>query len=193
MFEKRLEVIHNGIDIHTFCPQKKSRNAKFDILSVSSVWDEKKGLYDIIKLREMLSYDEFSITMVGLSTEQMRKMPKGIRCVVRTQNVQELVNLYSNASVLINPTYADNFPTVNIESLACGTPVITYRTGGSPEAINSQTGVVVEQGNIEALAKAIVNLMEHPLSSADCRMRSEECFDKDKCFEKYIELYEEIL
>lgn len=62
-------------------------------------------------------------------------MPKGIRCVVRTQNVQELVNLYSNASVLINPTYADNFPTVNIESLACGTPVITYRTGGSQKRL----------------------------------------------------------
>ena len=98
------------------------------------------------------------------------------------QNVQELVNLYSNASVLINPTYADNFPTVNIESLACGTPVITYRTGGSQKRLIVRQIVVVEQGNIEALAKAIVNLMEHPLSSADCRMRSEECFDKDKVF-----------
>lgn len=85
------------------------------------------------------------------------------------------------------------FPTVNLEALACGTPVITYRTGGSPEAVDEKTGVVVEQGNIEALADAIRRMREHPLSGADCRRRAEEHFDKDRCFEKYIELYESLL
>ena len=107
--------------------------------------------------------------------------------------MNELAKLYSESDVLINPTYADTFPTVNLEALACGTPVITYRTGGSPEAVDEKTGIVVEQGDIEALADAIRKMKEHPLSSKDCRKRAEENFNKDKCFEKYINLYNTLL
>ena len=95
--------------------------------------------------------------------------------------------------MFLNPTYSDNFPTTNIEALACGTPVITYRTGGSPEAIDERTGVVVEQGDVDGLAEAIRMMKEKPLSSTDCRKRAEECFDKDMCFEKYVELYEKLI
>lgn len=95
--------------------------------------------------------------------------------------------------MLINPTYADTFPTVNLEALACGTPVITYKTGGSPEAIDGKTGIVVEQGNVNALANAIMWMKANPMSSANCRKRAEEHFNKDKCFEKYIELYERLM
>ena len=145
------------------------------------------------KLRSILSDEDFEIIMVGLSANQMKKLPTGIRGIQRTQNVNELAKLYSDSDVFINPTYADTFPTVNLEALACGTPVITYRTGGSPEAVDEKTGIVVEQGNVGALAEAIRTIKESPLSSADCRKRAEEHFDKDKCFEKYIELYDELL
>ena len=113
--------------------------------------------------------------------------------IQRTNNQYELTMLYSLADVYVNPTYADMFPTVNLEALACGTPVITYNTGGSPEAVDDKTGVVVEQGNVDALAAAIRKIKERPLSSAACRKRAEECFDKDKCFEEYIELYERLM
>ena len=109
--------------------------------------------------------------------------------VDRTQNALELAQLYSAASVFVNPTYQDNFPTTNLEALACGTPVITYHTGGSPEAVDEKTGIVVEQGDIDGLTAAIRQLRITPLSSSDCRKRAEEHFDKNKCFEKYIELY----
>ena len=140
----------------------------------------------------MLS-DEYEITMVGLKDNQLTELPAGIRGITRTQNVQQHVELYNEADVLINPTYADTFPTVNLEALACGTPVITYRTGGSPEAVDEKTGIVVEQGDVDALAEAIRLIKESPLSFEDCRKRAEEHFDKDKCFEKYIELYNRIL
>ena len=226
--DKRIEVIHNGVDLQTFRPQdgKESREGKeserrvFKIIAVSSVWYPNKGELDIYKLRTMLPEDEYEITMVGLSAEQAKNLPKGIRGIQRTQNVQELAQLYSEADVLINPTYEDNFPTVNIEALACGTPVITYMTGGSPEAVRDEvsdgfkefsfdsaqdkrqvsggielynTGMVIEQGNVVALANAVMQMKDKPLSSADCRKRAEELFDKDKCFEKYIELYEKFL
>ena len=135
----------------------------------------------------------YEITMVGLSAEQKKKLPTGIKGVQRTQSVHELVQLYSHADVLINPTYEDNFPTVNIEALACGTPVITYNTGVSPEAIDEKNGVVIEQGDIDALVNSIHQMKKHPLSSEDCRKRAEKYFDKDKRFEKYIELYEGLI
>lgn len=195
--EKRIHVIKNGVDLNIFKPSTSlnisKTNSKFKILAVSSVWNPDKGELDIYKLREMLSEDKFEITMVGLSVDQYKKLPKGIIGIQRTQNLQELVKLYSDADVLINPTYADTFPTVNLEALACGAPVITYRTGGSPEAIDEKTGVVIEQGDVNGLVEAIYRMKEKALSSADCRKRAEECFDKDKCFEKYVELYEKLI
>ena len=134
--DKRIEVIKNGVDLKVFRPSSKFQvaSSKFRIIAVSSVWNPDKGELDVYRLRKMLSKEEYEIIMVGLSADQAQNLPAGIRGIQRTQNVQELVRLYSESDVLINPTYADTFPTVNLEALACGTPVITYRTGGSPEA-----------------------------------------------------------
>ena len=191
--DKRILTIHNGVDLSIFKPLPKTESNRYRIIAVSSPWYPAKGELDIYKLRTMLPEDEYEIIMVGLSAEQMNNLPAGITGIQRTTNVQELVQLYSDADVLINPTYADTFPTVNLEALACGTPVITYKTGGSPEAIDGKTGVVIEQGNVTEMANAIMLMRQNPLSSEDCRKRAEELFDKDKCFEKYVELYEELL
>lgn len=194
--EKRIEVIHNGCDINVFHPRRRSVNNKFRVIAVSNVWYPNKGEDDIYKLRKMLPEQEYEIMMVGLSAEQERKLPDGIKGIQRTQNVQELVHLYSDADVLINPTYEDTFPTVNIEALACGTPVITYRTGGSPEAVDENTGAVVEQGDFVALYKMIKEFKSVDFKqnhSKDCRHRAEQMYDKNKCFEQYIYLYESLL
>lgn len=189
----KVQVIHNGIDLNMFKPSvQKSKDGKFRVISVSSVWTIDKGLRDFKKLRELLP-DDYEITLVGLKEEQLKLIPEGVIGITRTDSVEKLVELYSQSDVLVNTTYADTFPTVNLEALACGTPVITYKTGGSPEAIDEKTGIVVEQGNIEQLAEAIMRMREHPLSSEDCRIRAERMFDKDKCFEKYIELYNRLL
>ena len=193
--EKNIHVIKNGVDLKTFTPsypKLSSKDGKFRILAISNVWNKEKGYYDIFKLRELLS-DDYIITIVGLSIEQIKKLPAGIVGIKRTQNAQELVKLYSSSDLLINPTYADTFPTVNIEALACGIPVITYQTGGSPEAIDENTGFVIEQGNISAFISAIKQIRMNPFSSIDCRKRAKEYFDKNKCFEEYVMLYEELL
>lgn len=191
---KRIQVIHNGIDLKLFkvIPEIKKEDGKFRIIAVSNVWLPYKGIYDIFKLRAMLT-DEYEITMVGLSKEQLNNLPQGIRGIQRTQNIQELVKLYNESDVLINPTYADTFPTVNLEALACGIPVITYKTGGSPETVNEKTGIVIEQGNLLAMANTICQLRLHPFSSEECRSRAVEHFDREKCFAKYIDLYDRLL
>lgn len=191
---KRIEVIHNGIDIDVFRQRKElqKKDGKFHVIAVSNVWLPYKGLKDIFKLRDLLS-DDYEIIMVGLSKKQIKSLPAGICGIKRTNSIYELVELYNQADVLINPTYADTFPTVNLEALACGVPVITYRTGGSPEAIDEKTGIVVEQGNVSELKHAVVEMRTKRLSAKDCRNRAEVFFDKRKNYEKYISLYNELL
>src|SRR5699024_8637999 len=101
-----------------------------------------------------LKKDEI-IVLVGLSEKQIEKLPENIIGISRTDSVKELAEIYSAADIFVNPTLEDNFPTTNLEALACGTPVITYNTGGSPESINKETGGVVRQGDINSLLDEI--------------------------------------
>lgn len=139
------------------------------------------------------------VVLVGMSKNQVEEYSSekykeyNLIPIQRTHNQYELAMLYSLADVFVNPTYADMFPTVNLEALACGTPVVTYRTGGSPEAIDDATGVVVPQGDVNALAEAIKRLKVAPLSHKACRQRAEKIFDNGKCFQRYIDLYESLL
>lgn len=208
-----VHTIHNGVDIEKFRPMNGNRlrdkhklDGKFVILGVASPWNTRKGLDDFYRLRTMLS-DEFAIVMVGLTSKQIEKLPDGIIGIARTESQQELAEYYSMADVFVNLTYLDTFPTTNLEALACGTPVVTYRTGGSPEAICDTacekvekagaeyypTGMVVEQGDVEGIIRCIRELKSRPINAAVCRQRAVEHFDKDKCFEEYIRLYESLI
>lgn len=187
-------VIHNGINLSVF---KFSSTKKIDkkkiILGVASVWDHRKGLDEFVKLREKLP-ENYQIILVGLNQKQIAQLPNGITGICRTKNVGQLVDLYSQADVFINPTLEDNFPTTNLEALACGTPVITYQTGGSPEAIDRNTGVVVKYQDVNELAEMTQWVCEtHPFSPEDCRNRVETLFNQDIQFSKYIHLYHQLL
>lgn len=196
-----IEVIHNGIDVNTFSPQIADVKAKYGIcskkivLGVAAVWDARKGLKDFYSLSQMLPVDEYEIVIVGkVDSADKTTFESGckITFVDRTQNVLELAQLYSAASVFTNPTYQDNYPTTNLEAMACGTPVVTYRTGGSPEAVDENTGLVIEQGNVQALKDAVIELSGRDMRDA-CRKRAEAIFDKEKCFDAYISLYNKLL
>ena len=122
-------------------------------------------------------------------------MPDNIITVERTESVDALVMFYNCADVFINPTYLDNFPTTNIEALACGIPVITYNTGGSPEAIDDYTGLIVEKGNIEDLLAAVNSILKNGKSfySSACRERAINYFNKDDRYYDYYELYSRLI
>jgi glycosyltransferase involved in cell wall biosynthesis len=190
-----LGVINNGIDLKVFKPTGFEKKTKFRILGVSSVWTKSKGLFDVFRLRELLDKDEYEIVLVGLSDEQIKSLPQGITGISRTNSVEELVGCYSSADVFVNPTYGDTFPTTNLEALACGTPVITYRTGGSPESVTVETGMVVKQGDVNALVdavKTVQSLGKTHFSSA-CRNRAEQFYSKEERYNEYVELYEKLI
>lgn len=191
-----IKVINNGIDLDIFQPldsnfrEKYKLENKFLILGVASVWEERKGFKYFIKLSNLLQYDE-KIILIGLSDEQIKSLPSNIIGIKRTENQEELAQIYSTADVFVNPTLEDNFPTTNLESLGCGTLVVTFKSGGSPECIDDNTGIVVEKGNLNKLYKAIVTIKENSKEkyTSFCRNRAEEYFDKNDRFKEYLDLY----
>lgn len=155
-----VKVINNGIDTSQFYPiesdfrKNNGLEDKFVLLGVATSWNEMKGYSDYLKLAEILG-DKYRVVLVGLTKEQMGKLPHNVLGIERTANVQELAKIYTAADLFLNLSYCENYPTVNLESMACGTPVLTYKTGGSPEIIEKYGGWVVEQGNIVAVSKFV--------------------------------------
>jgi glycosyltransferase involved in cell wall biosynthesis len=196
----KVHITPTGTDLNVFKPVNSELKNKYNIgdkkviLGCANIWSKRKGLDDFIKLNQLLS-DNCQIVLIGLTAKQIHSLPGGILGFTRTENTNELAAWYSLAEVFVNPTYQDNFPTTNIEALACGTPVITYNTGGSPEAIDVQTGFVLEKGDINGLAAAIKLVMEKGKSPYTplCRARAEKLFNKDDRYMDYLRLYEELI
>ncbi|MCM1377887.1 MAG: glycosyltransferase [Clostridium sp.] len=186
---KPLTVIKNGIDLSIFNTKgRMPQEGKFRILALSNVWHRDKGLQDIFGLRQHLS-DEYEIVMVGLTESQLKALPEGIDGHGLIPGQEKLADMYRSCDVLVNPSYADSYSTVNAEAIACGTRVVTYHTGGNIETITPDTGRVVEKGNVEAMARAVEELCATPPSIERCRNFALQNLDKDKCFAKYIDLY----
>ncbi len=183
--EYPVTVIHNGINTSQFYPAESDFKQahgivnKFMLLGVSSAWDEMKGLSDYINLSSILG-DEYQVVLVGLTKRQLSKLPNNVIGIERTNSVKELAEIYSAADLYVNLSYCENYPTVNLESLACGTPVLTYDTGGSAESAGK--GIVVKKGDLLAVADAVKK-------SKDCNIVTEfnrEEFDCQRALDEYI-------
>ena len=195
MSEYPVTVIYNGINTEIFSPGYPDiRNkygiemSKFIILGVSFSWGYRKGLDVFLKLASLLP-NEFQIILVGISEEQKSDLPGNMITIPKTNNLEELAAIYSSADVFLNPTREDNFPTVNLEALACGVPVLTFDTGGSPEAINQNTGMIVNENN---LSEVLQSLKTHNFKKSDCITRGRE-FAAEKKYLEYINLYNDLL
>lgn len=196
------QTIVNGIDLEMFTP-KGNRDViksnlgvgtRYMILAVATVWGITKGFDDLIYLNSLLP-DKSVIVVVGVTTKQIKKLPGNMIGIERTENTSQLVEIYSAADIFINPTYQDTLPTVNIEALACGTPVITYDTGGSADIVDSDTGMVLKRGDIHTLLEKILEIRERGKESyiIKCRQRALQFFDKSKQLSYYLSLYDQLL
>ena len=155
-----VEVRYNTIDREIFKPtpgdfrQNHGLENKKILLGVASVWTDRKGFSDFLKLRELLD-DSWAIVMVGLNPNQLESLPGGILGLPKTHNGRELAEIYTAADVLFNPTYEDTYPTVNLEAESCGTRVITYDTGGSAETLNRQDSIAIPVGHYSRVAEEL--------------------------------------
>ena len=195
--EYPVQVIRNGIDRQVFSPTEGRLRRKYDLqekkvlLGVASVWEKRKGLSCFEALAEKLP-EEYQIVLVGVNERQKKKLPEKILGIERTNRLKELAEWYTLADIYLNPTLEDNFPTTNLEALSCGTPVITFDTGGSPESIDASCGKVVPKGDVDDMLAAILDMEEYPILKESCILKSMQ-YDKEERFREYRKLYESIL
>ena len=195
-------VINNGVDISKFKPIDSNVREIYGIgsrkmiLAVADRLQERKGKHILLLLSNYLHEDEV-LVIVGLANGQKKLLPRNGKVIGihRTQTAEELIGLYSAADVFVNPTLEDNFPTTNIEALACGTPVVTFDTGGSGEAVDNNTGLVTPKGDINKLVNGLRSILAHGKDyyKRSCTARAAQYYNKDKQYLKYIHLYHKIL
>lgn len=175
-----VKVINNGIDVSVFKPTDSDFREKYQIspqktilLGVAFDWSVKKGLDVFLELFERLDNQKYQIVMVGTNSKIDTVLPKGIISIHRTENQRQLAEIYTAADIFVNPTREEVFGLVNVEANACGTPVITFASGGSPECIDEKSGIAVPRDDVDALVKAIVYTEENrPFSAEMCRNRA---------------------
>lgn len=191
-----VRVINNGIDLSVFQPVPSEFREKHGIadnvriiLGVSMGWNDRKGLDVFQFLAEKLD-DKYQIVLLGTDNATDQKLPENIISIHRTANQKELAEIYTASDLFVNPTREDTYPTVNMESIACGTPVLTFMTGGSPEMVTEETGAVVPCDDVEGLIREIERICtQKPFSNSDC-VHNAQRFDKWNQFSEYMELYE---
>ena len=188
--DRPCRIITNGIDLDTFQPRQAGVRSRYGItapcfaLAVASIWLPEKGFDDLLAFAAQLGADE-QLVMVGqMSQDQRRRLPATIVPIARTSDARALAELYTAATAVINPTWQDNYPTVNLEAIACGTPVITYRTGGSVESVTEDTGFVVGQGDVAGLVKCFHAVLHAGKTrySAACVDHARRHFNKEDRF-----------
>lgn len=191
-------VINNGINLDVFKPTRgkyysklKKLNSKI-VLGVAATWSQRKGLDVFLEMDKKLPED-YTIVLVGIESYELPQN-KRITAIRRTNNQTELAEIYSAATVFANPTIEDNFPTVNLESLACGTPIVTYKTGGASESVDEKTGIVIEKNNVHDFISAVIEVANKGKKTYEynCRQKSLN-YDMNKKFNDYVDLYEQIL
>ena len=185
-----VQTIPNGIDLNKFYPEKSNFKKEYGInnrimvLGVSNMWNKDKGLDDFVKLSTLLDEKKYKIVLIGLTEKQIKNISKNIVGIKKTRNIDQLRQAYSAADLFVNLTYCDTYPTVNLEAQACGTPVITYNTGGSIESALRFGKNAIKKGDIYAVKQAIESFHESKELNTDCSQ-----MDKKSSYLKYLSLY----
>ena len=195
-----VKVINNGIDLSVFKPTESDFRSRYGIpeskrivLGVAFGWGKRKGLDVFVDLAKRLDGENYQIVLVGTDPAVDKHLPDNVISIHRTHDQTELAELYTAADIFVNPTREENYPTVNMEAIACGTPVLTFRTGGSPEIVDESCGSVVECDDIDALEREVIRICTtNAYSKEDCLAHAKS-FDKNERFKEYIELYESIV
>ena len=183
-----IKVINNGIDLDVFKPSESDFKEKYGLLDKHIVLGVPKGkLGYFIELSKLMS-EEYKLVLVGLKEKEFDNLPDNV-LGLGYQPHSELAKIFTASDVHVNTTLEDTFPTVNLEALACGTPVVTFNTGGSPEAIDEKTGIAVEKKNVSAIYEAVKEICNGPERTDECIARAHRLYNKHDRYKEYIDLY----
>lgn len=194
-----VKVINNGIDLNVFKPTESHFREEHGIkpnehmlLGVAFDWGKRKGIDVFLELSKRLPIN-YRIVLVGTNDDIDKQLTDCIVSIHRTQNQAELAEIYTAADLFVNPTREEVLGLVNIEALSCGTPVLTFNTGGSPECIDETCGSVVQCDNVDAMEREIKSICETQRFSNEAFISHASRFDMKEKYSEYIALFEEVI
>jgi len=197
-------VIQNGIDVSRFYPrteavtrirEKYGWDDKFVILGVAKGWSEDVGMQHFYRLRELLD-DNYAIAMVGLTADQMKKLPDGITGIMRTYDANELAEIYTTADLFFNGSYQETFGLVTAEAMACGTKVMVFDSTACGEIVSDETGYILPVGGLDEFVPKIIEMArcsERSSVCSACKNYVRQNLDKDMKYQEYVELYKSLI
>lgn len=198
MNEYPIKVIYNGIDLNVFKPTPSDIRERligigggYIVLGVAMGWSVYKGIDIFISLDGLLD-ENYHIMLVGVDEKTKEMLPDRIIAIDSVTDQEELAKIYTSADVLLNPTREEVLGLTNLEALACGTPVITFNTGGSPECIDSRSGRIIADGELQDIVKEIHRICGEKDYSEECVRRAYE-FDESSVYLNYIDSYGELI
>ena len=191
-------VVPNGVDTSKFVYTEGDFRKRYKVgekklvLAVASGFEERKGIYDFVKLCNMLPKD-YQLLLVGTNDNDKKVLPDNVIAVTRANGTADLAAFYSEADVLLSLSYEETFGLTIIEAMSCGTPAIVYDNTAQPELITPETGLVVANGDVEGVKKAIEEVCANGKAyySKACREHALE-YDERKIYQKYLDLYVQI-
>lgn len=125
----------------------------FIILGVASGWSNDKGLDKFIEISQHVE-SNVRIVLVG-KTDNSLIFPENIISIPETDKIQELVEYYSMADVLLNLSLEETFGKVVAEALSCGTPVISIDSTANAELVGFGCGYVLDEWSITGVLEKI--------------------------------------
>ncbi len=206
--DEKIEVIHNGIDTQTFRPVV--RRKMLDNLGINEDYvlfvgrlTRQKGIDSLIESSTKMEAKILLVTGKEDSKEtyeHYRRLIEGrdnIIWIHRHLKVNELVELYSHAAVFVAPSIYEPFGIINLEAMACETPVVASRVGGIKEIVRDGVdGYLVEPGNADELAEKVNKLLRDEELRREMgkngRERAKE-FSWDKIARRTYELYRRVV
>jgi len=197
---KDIRMIHNGVDLSVFKPQntdireRYGLENKFVILGMANKWLLPRNKEITETLLKTLPGD-CKIILLGCNKKQQTERLKDEIRLGYIKEPKELAQIYSSADVFVNLSWEDSLPTVNLEAMACGTPVIAQKLTGISETIDETTGFLIEAGNIQQLLGAINVIKQKGKENytLKCILKAQQSFDKNVAYLKYLELYKEVI
>lgn len=166
--------VPNCVDTEIFKPHDKVKereklrlpqDKKIILFVAENPNDKRKGMHLLLQsLKQLKHANDSCLLVIGKKLEMDTEIQVIQLGVIKSEAT--LASIYNAADFFVIPSLEDNLPNTIVESMACGTPVIGFNTGGLPDLIiNEQTGLLVHFENATQLAHSIDLFISMPDSS----------------------------
>ncbi len=216
-YGRRVEVIPNSVDINIYRPQPKSAAKQhLDIPTQTTTLmfgalynnEKRKGVHILLEalniccqdnwFAENCRNDRVLVLVVGNEGDTLNELPLPVRQLGYIESDREMASIYCATDFFVLPSLEDNLPNTILEAMSCGTPTVAFDAGGIPDLVeHGYNGLLVERGSVEALAAAILDLLQHEdmraRLSVNCRSKVERHYTREVQARGYTELFGELL